>query len=107
VFLDFDTLLADPAAPRLAELTKDLRQKLQAQTIGAAEFEDFYTWWDLLAAEPELRELFGERDRRFGPKRHGAGTALCDWEQSLRAAGFAEVATLTQIMDRRLLVAIR
>jgi len=107
VFLDFDTLLADPAAPRLAELTKDLRQKLQAQTTGAAEFEDFYTWWDLLAAEPELRELFVERDRRFGPKRHGAGTTLRDWEQSLRAAGFAEVAPLTQIMDRQLLVAIR
>ncbi|MGH3565576.1 MAG: class I SAM-dependent methyltransferase [Pseudonocardia sp.] len=107
VFANFDTLLADPADPRLAELTTDLRQKLQAQTTGDAEFEDFYTWWDALAAEPELRELFVERDRRFGSRCHGAGTTLRDWEQALRAARFAEVATLTQVMDRRLLVAIR
>lgn len=107
VFIDFDTLLADPADPRLASLTKDLRQALQEQQTAAEEFEDFYTWWDSLAAEPELRELFTERDRRFGSKRHGAGTTLVEWVRTLRAAGFAEVATLTQVMDRRLLVAIR
>jgi hypothetical protein len=70
------------------------------------EFEDFYSWWDSLAEEPALRELFTERDRRFGPRRHGSGTTLSEWEDALRGAGFAEVATLTQVMDRRLLVAV-
>lgn len=107
VFIDFDTLLADPAAPRLAALTKDLGQALQDKSTDAEDFEDFYTWWESLAAEPELRELFTERDRRFGPRRHGAGTTLIEWERTLWAAGFAEIATLTQVMDRRLLVAIR
>lgn len=107
VFIDFDTLLADPAHPRLAGLIKDLRQTLQEQTTAAADFEDFYAWGDSLAAEPELRELFVERDRRFGSQRHGIGTSLVDWERTLRAAGFVEVTTLTQVMDRRLVVATR
>ncbi|MGH3565564.1 MAG: hypothetical protein ACRDRH_05940 [Pseudonocardia sp.] len=60
-----------------------------------------------MEAEPELGELFAERDRRFGFRCHDAGTTLGDWERALRAAGFAEVTTLTQVMDRRLLTAIR
>lgn len=107
VFVNFDTLLADPVHPRLAVLTKDLREARTDSRTSAADFEDFYSWWDSLAEEPELRELFAERDQRFGPRRHGSGTTLGQWEHALRGAGFAEVATLTQVMDRRLLVAIR
>ncbi|MGH3917277.1 MAG: class I SAM-dependent methyltransferase [Pseudonocardiaceae bacterium] len=106
VFLNFDTLLADPADPRLAELTKQLRQAAHEQQTNET-LEDFYAWWESLAEEPELSEFFVERDRRFGSRRHGAGTTLVQWERVLRTAGFAEVATLTQMMDRRLLVAIR
>ncbi|MQA15775.1 MAG: hypothetical protein GEV09_16950 [Pseudonocardiaceae bacterium] len=73
---------------------------------SAAGFEDFYSWWESLAEEPQLRELLTERDRRFGPRRHGTGTTLVQWEQALRGAGCTEVATLSQAMDRRLLVAI-
>lgn len=107
VFVDFDTLLCDPATPRLAALTKGLRDERQQRDTGDGDFEDFYAWWGALAAEPELRELFAERDRRFGSRRHGAGTTLAEWDRALRTAGLAEVATLTQFMDRRLLVAIR
>ncbi len=106
VFVNFDTLLADPAAPRLAALTKDLRVAQTDSTTCAVGFEDFSAWWDSLAEEPELRELFAERDRRFGPRRHGCGTTLAQWQQALPAAGFTEVATLIQVMDHRLLVAI-
>ncbi len=106
VFVNYDTLLADAATPRLAALTKDLRIARTESRTCAAGFEDFYTWWDALAQEPELRELFAERDRRFGPRRHGPGTTLTQWQHALRDAGFTEVTTLTQDMDRRLLVAI-
>lgn len=107
VFVNFDTLLPDPRDPRLAALIEDLDAAQTETRTSATGFEDFYTWWDALAAEPELRELFVERDRRFGPRRHGSGTTLPQWDDALRSAGFAEVTTLTQVMDRRLLVAIR
>lgn len=107
VFLNFDTLLANPQQPRLAALTRELREANTTHRTADDGFEDFYIWWDALAAEPDLRELFDERERRFGARRHGSGTSLPQWEHALRAAGFAEIATLTQVMDRRLLVAIR
>lgn len=106
-FLNFDTLHADPALPRLAALITELRQADQHYITDAEEIEDFYTWWSNLAAEPELRELFHERDRRWGVRRHGAGTTLSEWDQHLAAAGFTEITTLTQYLDRRLLMALR
>lgn len=105
VFLDLDSLLTDARAPRLAELTRELRR--EAGPAARGDVEDFYAWWEALAAEPQLGDLFAERDRRFGARRHGTGTTVTEWEQALRGAGFAEVATLTQVMNHRLLAAIR
>lgn len=105
VFVDYDTLLADPANPRLAALIKELRAEQQAAGIDGKE--DFTGWWTALAAEPELGALFTERDRRLGGRRTGTGNTLGQFEQALREAGFAEVDTLFQRNDRRLLVAIR
>lgn len=107
VFANFDTLLADPTTPRLAELTTRLRQQRHNQLAHDDEFEDFTTWWDRLRTEPELAELFTDRDHRFGARRTGTGTTLGQWQQALTAAGFTETATLTQHLDRRLLVALR
>ncbi|MGH3611779.1 MAG: class I SAM-dependent methyltransferase [Pseudonocardia sp.] len=104
VFLNLDSLLIDTAAPRLAELARAISREAEP---AAGAFEDFYAWWAALAAEPELADLFAERDRRFGPRRHGTGTTITEWERALHGAGFAEVATLTQVMTRRLLTAIR
>lgn len=104
VFLNFDTLLAEPSNPRLAALTPELREE---GTRDGADFEDFATWWAALEAEPGLDELFAERRRRFGARRTGSGSTVGQWYDALRAAGFAEVDTLVQVMDRRLLAAIR
>jgi|AntDryMetagUQ889_1029465.scaffolds.fasta_scaffold00860_7 SAM-dependent methyltransferase len=57
VFLDFDTLLADPDQPRLAALTRDLRVDRTDRRIAGNGFEDFGAWWAALAEEPELDEL--------------------------------------------------
>ncbi|ALE81696.1 class I SAM-dependent methyltransferase [Pseudonocardia sp. HH130629-09] len=104
VFVDVDTLLADPAAPRLAALTLELRHERTDR--GLVTGEDFRTWWDALADEPGLDGLFAERARRFADRPTG-GSSLRAWEDALRGAGFVEVATLTQVFDRRTLVAIR
>lgn len=60
-----------------------------------------------LTEEPELAELFARRNKVFGSRRHSDGTTLNQWDTALCDAGFAEVGTLIQINDRRLLVAIR
>lgn len=104
VFVNVDTLLADPARPRLAELTRTLR--VERTDRGLATGEDFRTWWDALAGEPALADGFAERERRFADRVTG-GSSLPAWEQALSGAGFAEVGTLTQTFDRRTLVAIR
>lgn len=107
VFLNYDTMLADPAQPRLAELTEQLRLALRDRTVGSGGSEDWESWWAALAEEPELVELLAERDRRFGDRRHSTVTTITHFEQAFRDAGFTEVGTLTQVTDRRLLVAIR
>ncbi|WP_224387028.1 trans-aconitate 2-methyltransferase [Pseudonocardia sp. ICBG1293] len=104
VFVDVDTLLTDPAHPRLAELTVALRRERTDR--GLATGEDFRAWWDALAEEPALAAGFTERERRFADRVAG-GSSLPAWERALSGAGFAEVATLTQTLDRRTLVAIR
>ncbi|MEU6699227.1 class I SAM-dependent methyltransferase [Pseudonocardia sp. NPDC046786] len=104
VFVNVDTLLADPAAPRIAALTRRLREERTAR--GLATGEDFRTWWDALSAEPALAAEFAERERRFAGHVAG-GSSLPAWEDALRRAGFAEVSTLTQTFDRRMLVALR
>lgn len=107
VFIDYDTLLADPGNPRLAEVTETVRRERTERTFAEFQVEDFAAWWTAIAEEPALRTLVAERDRRFGSRRHGAGTTLTQVERWLREAGFTEVATLTQYADRRLVVAIR
>lgn len=107
VFVDFDTLLADPASPRLAEMTKELRVERTEDRIGASGFEDFHAWWRALADEPALADVFAERERRFATRSPSGGNSLPVWETALREAGFAEVGTASQILDRRMLVAIR
>ncbi|ANY07190.1 class I SAM-dependent methyltransferase [Pseudonocardia sp. HH130630-07] len=104
VLVNVDTLLADPAQPRLAALTRRLREERTARDLESGE--DFRAWWDALRAEPELADGLAERERRFADRVPG-GSSLPAWDAALRAAGFAEVGTLTQTLDRRMLVAIR
>jgi hypothetical protein len=55
---------------------------------------------------PGLAPQFAEREAAGRPAGHG-GSALRTWVDALRAAGFAEVDTVTQLLDRRLLAAVR
>ncbi|MCD2197377.1 class I SAM-dependent methyltransferase [Actinomycetospora endophytica] len=107
VFLDFDTLLADDrATPRLAAMTAELRRERTDVRTGAPGFEDFAAWWEAAAADPGLAPQFAEREANRPAGGHG-GSSLVTWTDALRAAGFAEVDTVTQLLDRRLLAAVR
>jgi SAM-dependent methyltransferase len=108
VFLDFDTLLADTdATPRLARATTELRRERTEARTGAPGFEDFAAWWESAAGEPGLATAFAERDAAGSHPRGHAGSSLRTWVTALHDAGFAEVDTVTQQLDRRLLAAVR
>jgi SAM-dependent methyltransferase len=105
VFVDCDTMRSDPGNPRIAELTEQLRRESWEQSFADGK-EDFGAWWQALEAEPGWQDLFAERDRRFGPQRHGTESAITERVAALRAAGFVEVDTIAQDLDKHVLVAI-
>lgn len=104
VFADCDTMLADPAQPRLAALQEDLRRERWARAFD--DTEDFAAWWAALRLDEQLSGLFAERDRRFGPRRFGKESTLTERTIALHRAGFVEVDTVLQDLDKRILVAI-
>lgn len=107
VFVDFDTLLADPHAPRLAAMTAELRIARTEARLRSPGVEDFPAWWSAVVAEPGIADVVAERERRVAGRARSDGSTLGQWEAALRGAGFAEVGTVTQLLDRRMLVAVR
>lgn len=107
VFLDYDTMALDRGAPRLGQLAEQLSAESTAAGFADPGVESWEQWWDALRREPELAERFAERDRRFADRSHHAAPPRSDYEEPLRAAGFAEVAVLHQVADRTLLAAVR
>jgi SAM-dependent methyltransferase len=76
--------------------------------VSAAGIEDWTSWWDAIANEPEMNELVDERKRRFpSVDDHGVDTLLEFYESALRNAGFREVGTIWQRFDNRVLLAVR
>jgi SAM-dependent methyltransferase len=108
VFVDGDHLGFGPAEPGLADLAERLRAGWDERRPAPAA-EDWDGWWRALEREPELAGAFAERLRR----RHGhpptvvESSRLDDHAGALRAAGFAEVGTVWQRGDDRVLVALR
>ena len=107
VFVDFDTLLADPEPPRLSAMTKELRVARTGLRTGSPGFEDFQAWWAAILEEQAIAETVGDRERRFAGRERSGGSTLGQWQAALHGAGFAEVGTVTQLLDRRMLVAVR
>ncbi|MGY6501471.1 MAG: class I SAM-dependent methyltransferase [Acidimicrobiales bacterium] len=104
VFVDCDIMLTDPDQPRLAALADALRREQWDSAFDGRE--DFAAWWASLRGQPGFDDLFAERARRFGPRGHGDETAVTERVGALRAAGFAEIATVAQDVDKHVLVAL-
>jgi len=90
---------------RVAELARQRRQHETLQTRGGETWE---AWWQAIAARPETKELYEERQRRFAQSSHGKQAPIFDVHVAgLRDAGFSEVATIWQNMDNRVLMAVK
>ena len=110
LMLDGDHLKEDASAvPALARLGDALSERAAHRRLGDREHEeDWKAWWEAATADPELAGVAAERARRrLSEDHHGSESVLLiQHVAALRAAGFAEIGTLWQYGENRILCAI-
>jgi SAM-dependent methyltransferase len=94
--------------PTLARLDRAIRQREDRRRFPGGHPESWHGWWEAAAADPLLAGHVTERERRqVEAGHHGKGSPqLAAHVDALRAAGFAEIGTLWQRGDNRLLCAV-
>lgn len=103
---------AEPGVARLGRALTERQQRRAAEAAAAdpgGRGEGWSQWWEAAEADPGLAGLTEERNRRaWSADHHGTeSTTLAAHVNALREAGFAEVGTLWQHGENRLLAAIR
>jgi SAM-dependent methyltransferase len=95
-------------SPTLARLDLALRQREDARRFPGGHSVSWQAWWEAAAADPLLADHVAERRRRHVDAGHHGTTSnlLATHVAALRAAGFAEIGTLWQRGDNRLLCAV-
>ena len=109
LLLDGDHFALDAKeSPVLARLDRALRQREDERRFPGGHPENWHDWWDAAAADPALAAHVAERARRRVEAGHheSESTLLATHVEALRAAGFAEVGTLWQRGDNRLLCGV-
>jgi SAM-dependent methyltransferase len=110
LLLDGDHLIEDKAAsPVLARLGRALIEREEQRRLPAGPTETWSGWWDAVTADPAVAGPAAERERRrLSEDHHGSESVLLATHvDALRAAGFAEIGTLWQRGDNRILCAVR
>jgi SAM-dependent methyltransferase len=113
VVLNGDHMREDDTAPRLISLGRALieraeRRHRELPDYAGGETETWEAWWQAAAADPDLAALNDVRlERRVESEHHGSPAGRLSVQvRALQAAGFAEVGTLWQLGDNRLLCAV-
>jgi SAM-dependent methyltransferase len=109
LLLDGDHFAVDAGeSPTLARLDRALRQREDRRRFPGGHAENWHDWWQAVAADPALAGHVAERARRRVDAGHhdSESTQLATHVEALRAAGFAEVGTLWQRGDNRLLCGV-
>lgn len=106
--LNGDHLREDTDAPALRRLAEALIEREEQRRAPGGHAETWAGWWAAAAADPVLAGLYADRQaRRVESEHHGSPAGrLSVHVEALRAAGFAEVGTLWQRGDNRLLCGI-
>jgi trans-aconitate methyltransferase len=89
----------------IAALSQELLDEWQATQLREAE--DYHAYRDALRADPELRPLVDEGDRRFADNPPGVAAPLSFHREALVAAGFAAADEVWRHQADAILVAIR
>jgi len=109
LLLDGDHFTLDgKESPVLARLDLALRRREDQRRFPGGHPESWSAWWEAAAADPVLAGHVAERGRRqVEAGHHGTeSTLLATHVEALQAAGFAEVGTLWQRGDNRLLCGV-
>jgi SAM-dependent methyltransferase len=109
LLLNGDQLNSDERSdPVLARLEQQMREHADRRAFPDGHDESWRGWWDAVTADPALAGPAAERDRRrYSADHHRSeSTLLRTHVDALRAAGFAEVGTLWQHGNSRLLCAV-
>jgi SAM-dependent methyltransferase len=97
-----------PGAPPCADITAYVGRR-RAERTGGHRHEDWRSWWDAAARDPELADLVDERERRRPAHGVGAGgdrLPVSRHAELLRRAGFRHVTPVWQFGDSAVLVAV-
>jgi hypothetical protein len=109
LLLNGDHFGLDPErSPVLAHLDQALRQREELRRFPDGHHESWPAWWDAAAADPVLSGYVAERQHRHVDADHHAtsSTLLATHVDALALAGFAEIGTLWQRGDTRLLCGV-
>ncbi len=106
--LNGDHLAEDDGAPALRRLGRALIEREEQRRFPSGHPETWTDWWSAAAADAGLSPLYAEREsRRVESEHHGSPSGrLSVHVDSMRTAGFAEVGTLWQRGENRLLCAV-
>jgi SAM-dependent methyltransferase len=109
LLLNGDHFALDPKqSPTLNRLDRALRHREDLRRFPAGHPESWRAWWEAVASDPALAGHAAERNLRHVDAGHtdSESTQLATHVDALRAAGFAEIGTLWQRGDNRLLCAV-
>ena len=106
VFLNGDHLQYDATTPTLVDIAArhDAATQARAHVAGVATWEE---WWVHAAEHPRLAPLVAERTARFADRPPNGPVGVGVHLDALRAAGFAEVSTVWQLLDDHIVFARR
>jgi SAM-dependent methyltransferase len=110
LLLNGDHLTEDETlAPALARLDRALTLRAEERAAVEGRPEDWKGWWQAATADPALAGPAAERERRrLSEDHHGSESLLlAEHVAALAAAGFAEIGTIWQHGENRILAAIR
>jgi trans-aconitate methyltransferase len=108
VFLNGDNFKFAPHMDAFQRVAEAAKEEARQEAFTRNGQEDWERWWEALAAEPALHELFAERERRFAWKTAARHIPIFELhEAALRDAGFREVGVIWQHMGNRVLMAVR
>jgi SAM-dependent methyltransferase len=108
IVLDGDHMSEDDASPVLRRLDRALLEREERRRFPGGHGESWTDWWAAAAADPALASLHAERAARMVDSEHHGSPAgrLSVHVDALRAAGFAEVGTLWQRGENRVLCGV-
>lgn len=107
VFLNGDIMPFPPHMATHQRIAKALTERQEKEAFQQRGVENWESWWQALAKEPAMKELFEERQRRFAERHTELEPLLELHEAGLREASFHEVGVIWQNLDERVLLAVR